>query len=177
MHNLTSLQTLCIYECTSTVCFPEDSFPTNLKELLLKGVTNCKQGLNRLTSLRRLTIYGNGFQDWQSFPEKDDGKMMTLLPTSLTSLWILNFPNIVLLSSKAFQNLSALEKLYIDNCPKLAYLLEGLPPTLLKLYVYNCPVLKQQWKKGKGQEWLKKINNIPLVKIDYQSIYELEEDE
>ncbi|XP_075643578.1 putative disease resistance RPP13-like protein 1 [Castanea sativa] len=178
MHNLTSLQTLCIYECTSTVCFPEDAFPTNLKELLLKGVTNCKQGLNRLTSLRRLTIYGNGFQDWQSFPEEeDDGKMMMLLPTSLTSLWILNFPNIVLLSSKAFQNLSALEKLYIDNCPKLAYLPEGLPHTLLKLYVYNCPVLKQQCRKGKGQEWLKKINNIPLVKIDYQSIYELEQDE
>ncbi|KAF3955313.1 hypothetical protein CMV_019463 [Castanea mollissima] len=178
MHNLTSLQTLCIYECTSTVCFPEDAFPTNLKELLLKGVTNCKQGLNRLTSLRRLTIYGNGFQDWQSFPEEEDGgKMMMLLPTSLTSLWILNFPNIVLLSSKAFQNLSALEKLYIDNCPKLAYLPEGLPRTLLKLYVYNCPVLKQQCRKGKGQEWLKKINNIPLVKIDYQSIYELEQDE
>ncbi|XP_030949993.1 putative disease resistance protein At3g14460 [Quercus lobata] len=130
-----------------------------------------------LKYLQTHVSYGNGFQDWQSFPEEDDGKMMMLLPTSLTSLCILNFPNIVLLSSKAFQNLSALEKLYIDNCPKLAYLPEGLPPTLLKLYVYNCPVLKQQCKKGKGQEWLKKINNIPLVKIDYQSIYELEEDE
>ncbi|KAM4080538.1 hypothetical protein ACJW30_11G024500 [Castanea mollissima] len=113
----------------------------------------------------------------KSFPKEEDGKMMMLLPTSLTSLWILNFPNIVLLSSKAFQNLSALEDLWISNCPKLASLPEkGLPPSLLQLYIYDCPVLKQRCKKDKEGEWFK-INNIPCVEIDYRSIYEMEEEE
>ncbi|KAM3684183.1 hypothetical protein ACJW31_11G024300 [Castanea mollissima] len=181
MHNLTSLQTLFIHDCPSIVSFPDEVFPTNLKELSLRRVTNCKQvfewGLHKLTSLRCLSIHGNEFQDWQSFPKEEDGKMMMLLPTSHTSLWILNFPNIVLLSSKAFQNLSALEDLWISSCPKLASLPEkGLPPSLLQLYIYDCPVLKQRCKKDKEGEWFK-INNIPCVEIDYRSIYEMEEEE
>ncbi|XP_030964707.1 putative disease resistance protein At3g14460 [Quercus lobata] len=181
MHNLTCLQTLFIHDCPSIVSFPDEGFPTNLKELSLRRVTNCKQvfewGLHKLTSLRCLSIHANEFQDWQSFPKEEDGKMMMLLPTSLTSLRILNFPNIVLLSSKAFQNLSALEDLWISNCPKLASLPEkGLPPSLLQLYIYDCPVLKQRCKKDKEGEWFK-INNIPCVEIDYRSIYEMEEEE
>ena len=181
MHNLTCLQTLFIHDCPSIVSFLDEGFPTNLKELLLRRVTNCKQvferGLHKLTSLRCLSIHGNEFQDWKSFPKEEDGKMMMLLPTSLTSLWILNFPNIVLLSSKAFQNLFALEDLWISNCPKFASLPEkGLPPLLLQLYIYDCPMLKQRCKKDKEGEWFK-INNIPCVEIDYRSIYEMEEEE
>ena len=145
-------------------------------------MTICKQvfewGLHRLTSLTHLTIYGYGFEDWQSFPKEEDGKMMLLLPTSLTYLWIKDFPDIVFLSSKVFQNLSSLEELWIVNCPKLASLPEnGLPPSLLKLRIIRCPVLKQNCKKGKGQEWLKNIINIPCVEIDWRPIYELQEEE
>ena len=172
MHMVTTLH---IYKCPSIVSLPEEGLPTNLKELSLGGMTICKQvfewGLHRLSSLTRLTIYGYGFEDWQSFPEEEDGKMLLLLPTSLTYLWIQDFPDIVFLSSKLFQNLSSLEQLCIWDCPKLASLPEnGLPPSLLQLHIIRCPVLKQHCKKGKGQEWLKNIINIPQVEIDGTSI-------
>nr|XP_023877179.1 putative disease resistance protein At3g14460 isoform X1 [Quercus suber]XP_023877180.1 putative disease resistance protein At3g14460 isoform X1 [Quercus suber]XP_023877181.1 putative disease resistance protein At3g14460 isoform X1 [Quercus suber]XP_023877183.1 putative disease resistance protein At3g14460 isoform X1 [Quercus suber]XP_023877184.1 putative disease resistance protein At3g14460 isoform X1 [Quercus suber]XP_023877185.1 putative disease resistance protein At3g14460 isoform X1 [Qu len=179
MHMVTTLN---IYGCPSIVSLPEEGLPTNLKVLWLGGMTNCKQvfewGLHRLTSLTRLYIYGDGFEDWQSFPEEEDGKMMLPLPTSLTYLSIQDFPDIVFLSSKVFQNLSSLERLWISDCPKLASLPENsLPPSLLELQIHRCPVLKQHCKKGKGQEWLKNIINIPCVQIDWRPIYELQEEE
>ena len=159
MHMVTTLE---INDCPSIVSLPEEGLPTNLKKLCLGSMTICMQvfewGLHRLASLTDLTIYGNGFEDWQSFPKEEDGKMMLLLPTSLTSLSIYGFQNIVFLSSKVFQNLSSLEELWIGCCPKLASLPEnGLPPSLLQLQIIGCPVLKQHCKKGKGQEWLKNI--------------------
>ena len=179
MHIVTTLR---INKCPSIVSLPEEGLPTNLKVLSLGGMTICKQvfewGLHRLTSLTHLTIYGYGFEDWQSFPKEEDGKMMLLLPTSLTSLSIEKFSDVVFLSSKVFQNLSTLKELWIYKFPKLASLPKnGLPPSLLELRIYGCPVLKQHCKKGKGQEWLKNIINIPCVEIDFRSIYELQEEE
>jgi hypothetical protein len=180
MHNLISLHDLRIMSCGSIISFPEEGYPTNLTSLSLRGVNICKQvfewGLHRLTSLTYLDIDG-GFLDWQSFPSEEDGKMMMMLPTSLTTLEIWDLPNIVFLSSKGFQNLSALQHLRIYLCPKLEFLPEkGLPPSLLFLYIFNCPLLKQHCKKGKGREWLK-IANIPHVLIDGRYVYEMEEEE
>uniref|UniRef100_A0A2N9EJY8 NB-ARC domain-containing protein n=1 Tax=Fagus sylvatica TaxID=28930 RepID=A0A2N9EJY8_FAGSY len=181
MHNLTSLHDLRIWGCGSIISFPEEGYPTNLTSLVLEGVNICKQvfewGLHRLTSLTFLWIKG-GFPDWQSFPsEVEDGKMMMTLPTSLTLLYICGLPNIVFLSSKGFQNLSALEEMRIWSCPKLEFLPEkGLPPSLLYLDIMWCPLLKQHCKKSKGREWLK-IANIPQVLIDNRSVYEVEEEE
>ena len=160
--------------------FPEEGYTTNLRKLELAGVNICKQvfewGLHRLMSLTFLYIDGRSL--WKSFPsEEEDGKMMMTLPTSLTTLRISNLPNIVFLSSKGFQNLSALQELWIYSCPKLEFLPEkGLPPSLLQLHIMSCPLLKQHCKKGKGREWLK-IANIPLVQIDWRSVYEVEEEE
>ena len=180
MHKLTSLQQLSIWECPSIISFPEEGYPTNLRVLSLTGVNICMQvfkwGLHRLTSLTDLSIYG-GFPELQSFPEEDEnGKLMMTLPTSLTTLEIAKFPNIGFLSSKGFQNLTALEELWIFCCPKLASLPEGLPPSLLKLRIYECPLLKQHCKKGKGREWFK-IAHIPRVEIDWRSVYEVEEEQ
>jgi hypothetical protein len=177
----TSLRELWIFGCEKLEALPNPIHNlTNLTLLYLKGVNICKQvfewGLHRLTSLTYLQINcDGGFPDWQSFPyEEEDGKMMMTLPTSLTTLYIRNLPNIVFLSSKGFQNLSALQLLWISNCPKLEFLPEkGLPPSL---YIHGCPLLKQHCKKGKGREWLK-IANIPLVSIDDRYVYEVEEEE
>uniref|UniRef100_A0A7N2MR72 Disease resistance protein n=1 Tax=Quercus lobata TaxID=97700 RepID=A0A7N2MR72_QUELO len=180
MHKLTSLQQLSIWECPSIISFPEEGYPTSLRVLSLTGVNICKQvfkwGLHRLTSLTDLSIYG-GFPELQSFPAEDEeGKLMMTLPTSLTTLEIAKFSNIGFLSSKGFQNLTALEELWIFYCPKLASLPEDLPPSLLKLRIYECPLLKQHCKKGKGREWFK-IAHIPRVEIDWRSVYEVEEEE
>ena len=173
MHMVTTLD---IYKCPSIVSLPEEGLPTNLKELWLGGMTICKQVFE--WGLHRLNISGDGFEDWQSFPKEEDGKMMLLLPTSLTYLSIEEFPDIVFLSTKVFQNLFALEELWIWDCPKLASLpVNGLPPSLLELQISGCPMLKRHCKKGKGQEWLKNIINIPCVMIDWRYIYELEEEE
>ncbi|KAM3686004.1 hypothetical protein ACJW31_11G163800 [Castanea mollissima] len=175
MPNLNSLH---IVNCPSVIYFPEEGYPTSLTSLSFGGENICKQvtvwGLHRLTSLTSLRI--GGIPDWQSFPDEQDGKLTMTLPSSLTRLSIESIPNIVILSSLGFQNLSALERLYIENCPKLASLPEkGLPPSLLLLGIVECPLLKQHCKKG-GREW-SKIANIPGVWIDDSSVYEVEEEQ
>ncbi|KAL4600826.1 hypothetical protein ACB092_11G228000 [Castanea dentata] len=205
LHKLCHLNSIKIWSCPSFVSFPNGGlFPTSLRNLLIRdcekleawpncmpnlnslttslsfgGENICKQvtvwGLHRLTSLTTLCIY-DGNPDWQSFPDEQDGKLTMALPSSLTELIIVSIPNIVSLSSKGFQNLSALEQLYIGYCPKLASLPEkGLPPSLLQLYIYECPLLTQHCKKG-GREW-SKIANVPCVKIDWRSVYEVEEEQ
>ncbi|KAM3704563.1 hypothetical protein ACJW31_03G014800 [Castanea mollissima] len=167
MHNLNFLQDLSIRDCPSIVSFPEDGFPTNLRMLWLSGANLCNQvfelGLHRLTSLTYLEI-GNGIMD--SFPEEEDGKMMLMLPTSLTRLRFFSFPNLLFLSWKFFQNLSALEEISIGWCRKLASLSEKcFPPSLQRLYISFCAVLKENCEKDKGIMW-SKIANIPSVIID-----------
>ncbi|XP_050283691.1 putative disease resistance RPP13-like protein 1 isoform X4 [Quercus robur] len=157
-----------ISNCPSLKCisFPEEGFHTNLRELGVAGANLCKQifefGLHKLTSLRSLFI-ARGIMD--SLPEEEDGKTMLMLPTSLTSLTFYKFPNLEFLSWKFFQNLSALEQIDIDTCPKLASLSEKcFPPSLQRFHIYNCPVLKQNCEKDKGIMW-SKIANIPSVMI------------
>ncbi|KAF3948608.1 hypothetical protein CMV_025413 [Castanea mollissima] len=170
MPNLNSLH---IVNCPSVIYFPEEGYPTSLTSLTFGGENICKQvtvwGLHRLTSLTSLVIY-DGIPDWQSFPDEQDGKLTMTLPSSLTQLSIWRIPNIVILSSLGFQNLSALEQSYIGYCPKLETLPEkGLPPSLLQLYIYECPLLKQHCKKG-GREW-SKIANVPCVEIERSYSY------
>ncbi|KAM3733811.1 hypothetical protein ACB098_11G166200 [Castanea mollissima] len=174
-----NLNSLLIFNCPSVIYFPEKGYPTSLTSLTFGGENICKQvtmwGLHRLTSLTSLCIY-DGIPDWQSFPDEQDGKLTMTLPSSLTQLSIWRIPNIAILSSLGFQNLYALEQLYIGYCPKLATLPEkGLPPLLLRLYIYECPLLKQHCKKG-GREW-SKIANVPCVEIEQRSVYELEEEQ
>ncbi|XP_050283688.1 putative disease resistance RPP13-like protein 1 isoform X2 [Quercus robur] len=175
LHELSHLKKIYLQErdslisnCPSLKCisFPEEGFHTNLRELGVAGANLCKQifefGLHKLTSLRSLFI-ARGIMD--SLPEEEDGKTMLMLPTSLTSLTFYKFPNLEFLSWKFFQNLSALEQIDIDTCPKLASLSEKcFPPSLQRFHIYNCPVLKQNCEKDKGIMW-SKIANIPSVMI------------
>ena len=167
IHNLNFLQDLSIRDCPSIVSFPEECFPTNLRDLRLSGANLCKQvfelGLHRLTSLTSLEIAGGIMA---SFPEEEDEKTMLMLPTSLNTLRFERFPNLLSLSRKFFQNHSTLEQIFIDACPKLESLSEEcFPPSLQQIHIDECPVLKQNYEKDEGIMW-SQIAHIRSVIID-----------
>ncbi|KAB5572974.1 hypothetical protein DKX38_000168 [Salix brachista] len=177
LRGLTSLVELDIHTCPSIVSFPQDGFPTNLTSLLITNLNFCKPlfdwGLHRLASLTRLFITA-GCAHILSFPCEETGMM---LPTSLSSLSIVNFPNLQYLSSNGFQNLTSLQELWISDCPMLKSLPEnGLPSSLLELCIHGCPLLKNKCKRDTGKEF-SKIAQIPCVYIDERFIYDSEDEE
>ncbi|XP_059443221.1 putative disease resistance RPP13-like protein 1 [Corylus avellana] len=216
IHNITSLQELWIEKCPGIVSFPDEGFSPNLTSLkvrdcniteallewglhrltslqhlqisdcnITESLLNC--GLHRLTSLQHLEISG-GCPHLESFQEM-------MLPASLTTLIISNFPNLKYLSSKGLRYLSSLQTLKIGWCEKLmsfpddglppsllhlriiccekftSFPEDGLPATLQQLHIANCPLLKERCKKDQGRDW-NKIAHIPCVKIDGNFIYD-----
>ncbi|XP_059438307.1 putative disease resistance RPP13-like protein 1 [Corylus avellana] len=194
-HNITSLQELCIENCPGIVSFPDEGFSPNLTSLKVKdcNITEAllEWGLHRLTSLQHLEISG-GCPHLESFQEM-------MLPASLTTLIIINFPNLKYLSSKGLRYLSSLQTLRIGRCEKLmsfpddglppsllelriffcekftSFPEDGLPPTLQQLHIENCPLLKERCKKDQGRDW-NRIAHIPCVSIDCKFIYDPEDE-
>lgn len=117
MHKLNSLRYLCI---SQYVAFSEEGLPTNLTSLEIGDVkvykTLVQWGFPRLTSLTELYL-GRGCHEVESFPNE---KMGMILPTSLTSLTIVQFQQLKYLSSMGFRSLNSLKTLWILNCLKLA---------------------------------------------------------
>jgi hypothetical protein len=112
-----------------------------------------------LISLRTFEIIDKS-EDVKSFPEAE------VLPTSLTNLFIISFPNLEYLDKKGLQHLTALKKLSIKNCPKLKCMPEdGLPASLKILNISNCPLLEEEWKRKEGEEW-HKVARIPRKYIN-----------
>jgi hypothetical protein len=117
--------------------------------------------------LKHLSI-GGKHEDLESFPEAQ------LLPISLTSLFILDFPNLKSLAKKGLQHLTALEELHILGCPKLKFMPEqGLPASLSILNIYDCPLLKKEWQSKKGKEW-RKIAHVEHIQIDHNGLNKLQ---
>ncbi|THG18868.1 putative disease resistance protein At3g14460 [Camellia sinensis] len=197
-YNLSSLQELELWYCPAGIVSNWSSL-TNLRSLSINTIMisrNCfgkppsEWSLQRLPSLRTLCLVGSEDYRWKSISE--DGM---LLPTSLTYLSILSFPNLEKLSFKDFQDLTSLETLRITNCCKLTSLpKEGLPPSLLHLWINDCPkfasfpkqglpplllwleikgcpILKRRCQKGKGRYW-RLISHIPRVDIDDKFIFD-----
>ncbi|GLT30489.1 hypothetical protein SLA2020_052850 [Shorea laevis] len=175
MYQLKSLQSLWMSQCPSIEFILDGGLPQNLTDLTLGSCKNLKcvsntmyqltslqsviipggaltMGLQNLTSLRSLTIV-------QKFP------LDIVLPSSLTSLWIEKEENLESIPGEPFQNLSSLQCLHIDDCPKLRSLpREAFPPSLGRLYIYGCPHLKRQCFEAKGDYWIL-IRGIPCVEI------------
>ncbi|XVF18576.1 hypothetical protein REPUB_Repub11eG0034800 [Reevesia pubescens] len=170
MYNFTSLRELTVDDCSVDISFPEEGFPTNLTSLSISKAPKIYRslvqwGLDRLTSLQKLTIYGEGCSDVVSFPEEE-----MMLPPSLSSIWVIHFENLEYMLSNGFQNLTSLQMLSINNCSKLTALPEkDMLLSLEKLFICGCPLLKEECKRGRGREW-SKIAHIPFVQIDHQRI-------
>ncbi|XVF78765.1 hypothetical protein PTKIN_Ptkin14bG0162300 [Pterospermum kingtungense] len=166
MHNFASLRFLTSSRCSADISFPEEGFPINLTSLHITNAPKIYRslvdwGLNRLTSLQRLIIGGEGCSDVVSFPEKN-----MMLPASLTSIYIKSFENMEYMCSDAFQNLTSLKTLMIINCSKLRALPEkDMLHSLGLLWIKDCPLLKENCKRDEGREW-SKIAHIPHVQID-----------
>jgi hypothetical protein len=120
-------------------------------------------GLQNLPTLKHLSIGGEN-EDLESFPEA------RLLPTSLTYLFIQDFPKLKSLDKNGLQQLIALEELHIFGCPKLKFMPEqGLPASLSILRIRKCHLLKKEWQSKKGKEW-RKIAHIEHIRIEHEWI-------
>jgi hypothetical protein len=142
---LLSLERLHITYCPEIELFPvAQLLPSNLESIYITGcekliASRMGWGLQNLPILKHFSIGGKN-EDLESFPEAQ------MLPTSLTYLFIFDFPNLKSLDKKGLQHLIALEELHIWSCPKLKYMPEqGLPASLSILEIFNCPLLKKEW--------------------------------
>ncbi|KAH1063214.1 hypothetical protein J1N35_028201 [Gossypium stocksii] len=178
MASITSLRRLSVMYCSADISFPSEGFPANLTSLAIIDASKIYRslvewGLNRLTSLQKLTIGGIGCSNLVSFPEEGIGMM---LPPSLTNILLLEFENLEFIFSEGFQDLASLESLVIANCPKLTSLPErDMLRSLGFLFIYECPLLKKKCSSDKGREW-SKISHIPLVEIDDKRVIPRESD-
>ncbi|XP_062175104.1 putative disease resistance protein At3g14460 [Alnus glutinosa] len=165
---LPSLEELHIVHCTEVESFPEGGLPSNLKSISIIDCDNLVAGrmgwgLQKLPFLKKLFICGEK-GEVESFPE------VGLLPTNLTVLQIMNFPNMKSLDKKGLQHLASLKELRIYNCHILKYMPEeGLPASVSVLLISNCPLVKKQCHRKKGKEW-RKISHVHLIMIDDELI-------
>lgn len=148
---LPSLQSLIVSGCPGLDSFP-GGLPTCLQSLTIKNCVNLTPqhawGLKE-TSLSCLTIEC-AYPNVTSFP--DEG----LLPHSLTSLQISQFPVLKRLDLKGFRGLKLLKDLQI-NCSRLQFLSDGrLPQSLHSLNINGCSSLTDRFQN----EYRNKISHI-----------------
>jgi len=162
---LPSLKSFGIVDCPEVELFPEGGFPFNLEAICIR---NCEKlfagrmrwGLQKLPSVRFMTISDKYSKDVKSFPEPE------LLPSSLTHLRFSDFPNMKSLDNKGLEHLTSLEELWIEGCPKLKYMPEeGLPASLSIIKIDGCPLMKKQWHSKKRKE-RRKILDVDHILID-----------
>ncbi|GLT35217.1 hypothetical protein SLA2020_096860 [Shorea laevis] len=176
MYQLKSIQILCMDNCPSIEFIPCGGLPPNLTKLEFEGCENLKcvpNTMYQLTSLEELSLLGEvltmGLQNLTSLQDLTIQQKFPLdivLPSSLTSLWIENEENLESIPGGLFQNLSSLQWLKIEDCPKLRSLpKEAFPPSLEKLEIWRCQHLKRQRFEAKGDYWTL-TRGIPCVEID-----------
>ncbi|RHN65657.1 putative leucine-rich repeat domain, L domain-containing protein [Medicago truncatula] len=146
--------------------FSMDDLPISLKELIVYNVGmilwNTTWELH--TSLSVLGILGA--DNVKALMKMDAPR----LPASLVSLYIHNFGDITFLDGKWLQHLTSLQKLFINDAPKLmSFPEEGLPSSLQELHITDCPLLEASLLKKRGKERCK-ISHIPLIFINNQII-------
>jgi Leucine-rich repeat (LRR) protein len=163
---LPSLQSFRIIDCPRVESFPQGGLPSNVESIL---VERCEKlfagrlgwGLQNLSSVRCFSFDGV-YEDMESFPEPG------FLPSCLTQLHIIGFPNMKSLNKKGLQHLTSLQQLSMCECPKVEYMpKEGLPASLSIIEIERCPLLRKQWLSKKGKE-RQKIPNVDHILIDYE---------
>ncbi|GKV01367.1 hypothetical protein SLEP1_g13924 [Rubroshorea leprosula] len=173
--NHACLERMEICHCPLLVCLAgkeQGLLPLNLKNLHLQ---NCGE-LELLPNVLMMKIIRDGrllvgldLRNLSSLEELAISRTWPpdiVLPSSLTSLEIIDVENLKSISKEILHSLNSLQELHISNCPKLRSLpREDLPPLLGKLYIRNCQHLKQQHFEAKG-DYLHLTRSIPCIEID-----------
>ncbi|QHO25846.1 putative disease resistance RPP13-like protein 1 [Arachis hypogaea] len=93
------------------------------------------------------------------------------LPASLESLTLFRMKSVETLECKGLAHLTSLQRLTIDECPKLENMEgEKLPSSLIKLSIYKSPLLGNRCQKKDPQVW-SKISHIRAIKVDSRWIW------
>ncbi|GMN66634.1 hypothetical protein TIFTF001_035700 [Ficus carica] len=159
-----SLETIFVSNCPMLETFLEWGSFSRLQSIDIWGCQMLfplrrRWDLQRFTSLTSLELGGCYDSLVGSFPEEG------LLPTTLTSLSIIDFKYLKSLNGRSLQQLTSLERLSIINCEKLRCLPEErLPPSLSFLRIHGCPVLGRRCQRENGEDW-HKIDHITRVEI------------
>ncbi|KAI7748804.1 hypothetical protein M8C21_032862 [Ambrosia artemisiifolia] len=139
LSNLTMLKDLCIRKCRMIdASFPRGIWPPKLLTLEIGGLKKpiSEWGYQNFpTSLVQLTLFGE--DDVRNFSQ-----LSHLLPSSLTTLTILDFVDLESLST-GLQHLTSLQHLRIWKCPKLIHLPETLLAPLLSLRMWECQKMEE----------------------------------
>nr|XP_015886907.3 putative disease resistance RPP13-like protein 1 [Ziziphus jujuba var. spinosa]XP_024931701.2 putative disease resistance RPP13-like protein 1 [Ziziphus jujuba var. spinosa]XP_024931702.2 putative disease resistance RPP13-like protein 1 [Ziziphus jujuba var. spinosa]XP_024931703.2 putative disease resistance RPP13-like protein 1 [Ziziphus jujuba var. spinosa]XP_048333707.1 putative disease resistance RPP13-like protein 1 [Ziziphus jujuba var. spinosa] len=160
------IQSIEIGYCKELASLSEEGWPSNLKSLKINDCSklfarsNIMQwNLGMLTSLTSLHIKGID-EVVDTFPEREGQ-----LPTSLTSLRLIQIPNLKSLHGKAFQQLTSLRNFSIEWCKQLECLPEErLPTSISELWIIGCPLLTPRCQREAGEDW-PKIHHIPNISI------------
>ncbi|XP_024031084.1 putative disease resistance RPP13-like protein 1 isoform X2 [Morus notabilis] len=139
---LPSLEEVDVRDCPE---FLLCNFPSNLKAF---GI-NSYEDVMKFPSLE---ISGR-YENVMKFPE-------TLLPTTLTSLYIENLENLQVLNGEGFEHLACLEELIIQNCKELqCFPGEMLPTSLTTLHLDELNKLEDL---GKGLQHLTSLKELSI---------------
>ncbi|GLT32741.1 hypothetical protein SLA2020_073860 [Shorea laevis] len=180
MYQLESLQSLLMLSCPSIEFIPDGGLPPNLTDLQLFNCENLKcvpNTMYQLTLLQNLSLPGEvltmGLQNLTSLGYLRIEQKLPLdivLPSSLTSFWILKEENLESIPGGLFQNLSSLQCFAISDCPKLRSLpKEAFLPSLGRLNIRGCPHLKRQPFEVEGDYWTL-THGIPCFEIDGKEV-------
>nr|XP_024934403.2 putative disease resistance protein At3g14460 [Ziziphus jujuba var. spinosa] len=148
------LNSLEISNCPQLESFPEGGLPSNLNKLCVRNcpkliAQRMKWNLHALQALKDFRICDEcGGGGIELFPEEG------LLPSTLSSLGICNFPHLKMLDIKGLQHFTSLESLRIYKCPQLQKLpQQGLPTSLKHFRINGCPLLKERCQREIGEDW------------------------
>jgi hypothetical protein len=156
---LPSLQDLQLRSLPQVDSFPEGGLPFKLNILYIVDCIKLKVcGLQALPSLSCFRFTGN---DVESFDEET-------LPSTLTTLKINRLENLKSLDSKELHHLTSLQRLSIQDCPKLESISEqALPSSLEYLYLRNLESLDYMGLHHLTSLYTLKIRSCP--KLEYIS--------
>ncbi|XP_075674350.1 putative disease resistance protein RGA4 [Castanea sativa] len=142
--------------CPKMTCMP--LFPNLEEELYLRN--SSWKALEETIEMNNRGGRASSFPSSSSSSSSSFSPPLSKLKELMLSLELESLPE------EWFKNLTSLERLYIQWCPNLTSLPEGMShlTSLQRLTIVDCPQLKQRCEKQNGEDW-DKISHIPNLSI------------